>query len=102
METGGQVSGLVWASTHRELLSSHGNPTNDLAVWSCDNSYALTCTGRVDGHDERVLHLTASADVSTVVTAGGDETLRFWKIFNNSKQNKSLETNSLELVSLIR
>ncbi len=102
-DTGAQVSGLLWSQQHRELLSAHGNPANDLAVWSCDSSYGLSCIGRVTGHDERVLHLTASSvDPHTVVTAGGDETLRFWKIFNNTKLKKSLKTDSLELTNLIR
>jgi cell division cycle protein 20 (cofactor of APC complex) len=32
-------------------------------------------------HSERVLGMALSPDGSTVVSAGGDETLRFWKVF---------------------
>jgi hypothetical protein len=34
------------------------------------------------GHTSRVLHMAMSPDGSTVVSAAGDETLRFWKIFD--------------------
>ena len=37
------------------------------------------------GHKDRVLHLALSPDFSTVVSAGADETLRFWKIFDGGK-----------------
>lgn len=33
------------------------------------------------GHTQRVLHSAVSPDGSTVVTAGADETLRFWRCF---------------------
>ncbi|CAG8240903.1 unnamed protein product [Penicillium salamii] len=34
------------------------------------------------GHTFRVLYLAMSPDGQTVVTGAGDETLRFWKIFD--------------------
>lgn len=38
------------------------------------------------GHRLRVLYIALSPDGRTIVTGGGDETLRFWKVFpeNNS------------------
>lgn len=56
------------------------------------------------GHTSRVLHMAQSPDGCTVVSAAGDETLRFWKVFDiNSKtvKNKSL-ANSKIRTSLIR
>lgn len=37
------------------------------------------------GHTQRVLHLALAPDDSTVCSASADETLRFWKVFNNQK-----------------
>jgi cell division cycle 20, cofactor of APC complex len=37
------------------------------------------------GHQSRVLHLALSPDGSTVCSAAGDETLRFWKTFQRSE-----------------
>ena len=38
MKTESQVSGLIWCHHHRELLSSHGNPSNKMNVWKLDQS----------------------------------------------------------------
>ena len=37
------------------------------------------------GHTHRVLYLATSPDGSTIVTGAGDETLRFWKVFNTGQ-----------------
>ena len=36
------------------------------------------------GHTSRVLHLALSPDGTTVASAAADETLRFWKVFEQS------------------
>ena len=41
------------------------------------------------GHTQRVLHMAQSPDQSTLCTASADETLRFWKLFDqNNKYGK--------------
>lgn len=37
--------------------------------------------GELTGHQARVLHMATSPDGSSVVSAGADETLRFWRVF---------------------
>ena len=70
---------------HRELLSSHGNPSNKLNVWKLDQSSeereGLIQVGELQGHEDRILHVSISPDQQTVVSAAADETLRFWKCF---------------------
>jgi len=41
------------------------------------------------GHQMRVLYLALSPDGQTIVTGAGDETLRFWNVFQKSKSDKS-------------
>lgn len=36
------------------------------------------------GHTSRVLHLAISPDGTTVASAAADETLRFWKVFQQN------------------
>jgi len=40
------------------------------------------------GHTYRVLYLAMSPDGASIVTAAGDETLRFWNVFPKSRSNK--------------
>ena len=42
----------------------------------------MTCQAELTGHTSRVLHMAMSPDGTTVVSAAGDETLRFWQIFD--------------------
>ena len=45
------------------------------------------------GHEDRVLHLSMSPDSQSIVSAGADETLRFWNCFPK-EQDKSKETST--------
>jgi len=87
MKTGGctmgvdshsQVCSLIWSVRQHELVSSHGFSHNQLIVWKYPS---MTKTAELTGHTHRVLHMAASPDGTTVVSAGADETLRFWKLF---------------------
>ena len=42
------------------------------------------------GHTSRVLHLALSPDGTTVASAAADETLRFWKVFEQTAPANSL------------
>jgi cell division cycle protein 20 (cofactor of APC complex) len=44
----------------------------------------MTLQAELTGHASRVLHMAMSPDGTTVVSAAGDETLRFWKVFDHS------------------
>ena len=41
------------------------------------------------GHTARVLHMAMSPDGETVVSAAGDETLRFWKLFEKKEKSRT-------------
>lgn len=78
VDTKSQVCALLWNSTHRELISSHGFSQNQLTVWKYPT---MTKQAELTGHTSRVLHLAMSPDGQSVVSGAGDETLRFWKPF---------------------
>ena len=78
IDTQSQVCGVLWSRDGTELVSSHGYSDNQLTLWrypSCRRLADLT------GHTSRVLHLAMSPDGQTVVSAAGDETIRFWRCF---------------------
>ena len=78
VDTGSQVCSLLWSTHERELLSSHGFSQNQLTLWKYPT---MVRTKELLGHTARVLHMCAAPDGSTVVSAGADETLRFWRVF---------------------
>jgi cell division cycle 20-like protein 1 (cofactor of APC complex) len=46
------------------------------------------------GHTFRVLYLAMSPDGQNIVTGAGDETLRFWTVFNKSRQKQQMQAGS--------
>jgi cell division cycle 20-like protein 1 (cofactor of APC complex) len=47
----------------------------------------MTPVVSLTGHTYRVLYLAMSPDGSVIVTGAGDETLRFWDVFQNKGKN---------------
>ena len=77
-----QVCSLLWNPLDRELLSAHGYSQYQLTLWKYPS---MDIAGEFFGHKDRVLHLALSPDCSTVVSAGADEALRFWRVFDSFK-----------------
>ena len=97
IDTGSQVCALQWANNgSKELVSSHGFSKNQLTVWNYPSMSKIS--DDLVGHRSRVLHMCLSPDGTTVATAAGDESLRFWKVFEPvqvaSKQAQSSSTNT--------
>ena len=78
--TGSQVTSLLWSRHHKEIVSTHGYPKNQLTVWGYP---ALNRIVDIPGHDSRILHSALSPDGQVVATAAADENLKFWRIFEH-------------------
>lgn len=89
IDTGSQVCSVVWSKHQRELCSSHGFSENQLILWKYGNQSSLTKVKELTGHTARILSLACSPDGSTVVSAAGDESLRFWNIFGSAPSRRS-------------
>jgi cell division cycle protein 20 (cofactor of APC complex) len=92
VDTGSQVCSLLWNPNDRELLSSHGFSQNQLCLWKYPT---MAKVKELEGHTARVLHMAAGPD-GTVCSAGADETLRFWRVFGESRPRaaKAVEAGS--------
>ena len=104
IDTKSQVSSLVWNAEHRELISGHGFSENQLTIWKYPTMTKVT---ELTGHTERVLSMAISPDGTTVVSAAGDETLRFWKCFAacetaTKKKKKQADAGASRLTGMIR
>ena len=89
IDTGSQVCALQWNPFEKEILSSHGYARNQLCLWKYPSMAKIK---EFEGHTSRVLHLAVSPDGGNVVSAAGDETLRFWDIFVPIKKRKTAAT----------
>jgi cell division cycle 20-like protein 1, cofactor of APC complex len=90
IDTGSQVCNLGWSKNSNEIVSTHGYSQNQVNIWkypAMDQIAALT------GHTFRVLYLAMSPDGQNIVTGAGDETLRFWTVFNKARFKKTLNSN---------
>eukprot|EP00055_Hartaetosiga_balthica_P017095 m.112046 g.112046 ORF g.112046 m.112046 type:complete len:459 (+) comp9245_c0_seq1:128-1504(+) len=93
IDTGSQVSGLLWNMEYKEIISSHGYSSNNassdkdnlLQIWKYPT---MSKVAELRGHTDRVLGMAMSPDMQTVVSASGDETLRFWKVFQSDMSKK--------------
>jgi cell division cycle 20, cofactor of APC complex len=85
IDTGSQVCSLLFNPNHRELVSSHGFSRNEISVWKYPSFVKVR---ELTGHTARVLHMAAGPDGSSVATAGADETLRFWRLLGEPKDEE--------------
>nr|POE65557.1 cell division cycle 20.5, cofactor of apc complex [Quercus suber] len=95
------ICGLEWNRHHKEILSGHGYGTsehqNQLCLWRYPS---MTKVGDFRRHASRVLHLCQSPDGITAVSAGADETLRFWEVFGPPTVDNSRISDLDSLLSL--
>jgi len=81
-DTGSQICNMIWSRNTDEIVTSHGYSKYNLTLWDFPSMDPIAI---LKGHSFRVLHLTLSADGTTVVSGAGDETLRYWKLFDKPK-----------------
>jgi cell division cycle 20, cofactor of APC complex len=87
VDTGSQVSSLVWSKHNMELCSAHGYVQNQVSLW---HYYpALTKMKDFKFHNDRILSMDLSPDGCTMATLGGDEILCLWDMFGSSRHSAS-------------
>eukprot|EP01006_Ploeotia_vitrea_P060181 TRINITY_DN75446_c0_g1_i1.p1 TRINITY_DN75446_c0_g1~~TRINITY_DN75446_c0_g1_i1.p1 ORF type:complete len:495 (-),score=30.89 TRINITY_DN75446_c0_g1_i1:398-1882(-) len=91
IDTKSQVCAVIWSKHSNELVTSHGFSENQLSIWKYPS---LKKIADLTGHTSRVLHLAMSPDGQTVVSAAGDETIRFWKCFAYEEKKKTPTRNT--------
>lgn len=98
VDTGSQVCNVAWSKHSSELVSTHGYSYNHVIIWKYPS---LTPVTKLVGHQYRVLYLAMSPDGESIVTGAGDETLRFWHVFNKGN-TPTVPRSKLSLHSTIR
>ena len=79
IDTGSQISSVMWSKSYRELVSAHGYPTNSLSIWKFPSLAQIKEIPTA--HDSRILHMARSPDGERIGTVAADENLKIWKTF---------------------
>jgi cell division cycle 20-like protein 1 (cofactor of APC complex) len=98
-DTGSQVCNIAWSRNADELVSTHGYSQNQIVVW---NHPTMSQIATLTGHTMRVLYLAVSPDGQTIVTGAGDETLRFWNVFQPPRKPAATPHSSVAAAFQIR
>lgn len=103
IDTNSQVSSLQWGYSNgigAEIMATHGFPNNDISVYAYPS---LQKTGVIiDAHESRVLGSSLSPDRMTVATVAADENLKFWKMFNEVKDDRNEDLTEKGMNKVIR
>ncbi|GEQ70071.1 hypothetical protein JCM33374_g3747 [Metschnikowia sp. JCM 33374] len=99
VETGSQVCNLIWSKNSNEIVSTHGFSRNQIIVWKYPSMQQVA---QLTGHTYRVLYLSLSPDGETIVTGAGDETLRFWNVFEKNRNNEPASSVLMDAFSQLR
>ena len=103
INTGSQVSSLHWGQSYtgktgamdREIVATGGSPENAISIFNYDSKFKVAEIPHA--HESRICTSQLSPDGTTIATVGGDENLKFFKIFDRRRKQKSRTKNSLSL-----
>ncbi|PNF16267.1 hypothetical protein B7P43_G11644, partial [Cryptotermes secundus] len=89
---------VAWSPHHHGIMASYGGGTYDqcLHFWNtltgqpvqCINTGSQVTNLAWSKFSSELASLAVSPDGETIVTAGGDETIRFWDIFSKAHSQK--------------
>lgn len=97
IDTGSQVCNLAWSKNSNEIVTTHGFSENQIILWKYPSMNQMAS---LTGHACRVLYLSMSPDGQSIVTGAGDETLRFWSLFERPERKE--DHSILDFSHLIR
>ncbi|KAH8855120.1 Cell division cycle protein 20 like [Schistosoma japonicum] len=83
-----QVSGIIWNTEYREILTSHGDPLKQLIIWKYPE---ITKVTDLKEHQGRVLCVAPSPNDEMVASCASDETLRIWHCFQVDHNKKRIQ-----------
>lgn len=85
IKTDSQITSLHWSHRYREIVSCHGlcegSSEAPINVWAHPSCERLEC---IPAHLSRIAYSALSPDGQVLATVGLDESLKFWKIFENA------------------
>ncbi|AGO13142.1 AaceriAFL014Cp [[Ashbya] aceris (nom. inval.)] len=106
INTGSQVSSLHWGQSYedshmnREIVATGGSPDNSISIYNYDSKVKVAEI--TQAHESRIVSSQLSPDGTTIATVGGDENLKFYRVFDaKRKKNRDHEAESfLEIMGV--
>lgn len=98
INTGSQVSSLHWGQsyegshTNREIVATGGSPENSISIYDYDSK--IKVAEITHAHESRIVSSQLSPDGTIVATVGGDENLKFYRVFDPKRKKSNNETKS--------
>ncbi|CCF55890.1 hypothetical protein KAFR_0A04550 [Kazachstania africana CBS 2517] len=104
INTGSQVSTLHWGqsyttsgSMNREIVATGGSPDNAISIYNFDTKYKVAEINHA--HESRICCSQLSPDGMTLATVGGDENLKFYKVFEPRRKNRRIQKGLMDTIS---
>jgi WD40 repeat protein len=79
IDTKSQVSSIVCSIFSKEIISGHGYSSPNIYLWKYPTMQKIA---KLKGHDDRILDVSVLPDNETIASVSEDETIRFWKVFD--------------------
>lgn len=90
IDTGSQVSSLHWGQSYEnglmnsEIVATGGSPNNCISIYNYETKFKVAEI--TQAHESRIVSSQLSPDGTTIATVGGDENLKFFKVFDQRKK----------------
>lgn len=92
------VSAIHFSADDSQLVSCHGAPSNSAIVWKFDDGFHERA--KLQGHSTRILQSTLLTDEKTLITAGADELICVWNVFEKRKPHLERKQSALTLPTI--
>lgn len=97
IDTGSQVSSLHWGqsyskhsnSMNTEIVATGGTPNNCITIYNYETKFKVAEIPQA--HDSRIVSSQLSPDGTTIASVGGDENLKFYRVFEERRRKRHLE-----------
>ncbi|CCD26721.1 ubiquitin-protein transferase activating protein CDC20 NDAI_0I01520 [Naumovozyma dairenensis CBS 421] len=93
INSGSQVSSLHWGQSYdshgmmnHEIVATGGGPENAISIFNYNTKFKVAEI--IHAHESRICTSQLSPDGTTLATVGGDENLKFFKIFEPRRQER--------------
>lgn len=97
IDTGSQVSSLHWGQSYSkhsgcmdtEIVATGGTPNNCITIYNYETKFKVAEIQQA--HDSRIVSSQLSPDGTTIASVGGDENLKFYRVFEERRKRKYLD-----------